>query len=405
MRDSSSGRRAAPTAVDRRSFVVGAGVVGAGATLGLLGARVPLASAAPAAAAATPANTTAARVSGEAMRLKLRHTWTTVMSSSDVRETILCRYQRDGLTGLGEGAPIKRYAESAQAALTKLASVKDLLEGGDPFRHQALFSELFRRVPGEFALKAALTAALTDWIGQRLGLPLHRYLGLDPDKTPLTTMSIGIDTPELTRRKVQEAADFPVLKIKVGLDSDEATIAAVRSVTKKPLRVDANEGWKSKEEALRKINWLADQGAELVEQPLPAEMQEDIRWLRGKARIPIFADEACLHPEDIPRIAGAYDGVNVKLDKCGGIWEALRMIHVARAHGLKVMIGCMISSSVAIAASAQLTPLVDYADLDGAYLIANDPYESMTVQKGRIILSDRPGLGLRPRAVTESLRP
>lgn len=396
MSDSSSGRRAAPTAVDRRSFIVGAA-----AGLGLVAARVPLASAAPAGQAAVFAT----RVSGEVLRLKLRHTWTTVMSSSDVRETILCRYQRDGLTGLGEGAPIKRYAESAQAALAKLAPAKELLESGDPFRHQALFAELFRRVPGEFALKAALTAALTDWIGQRLGLPLHRYLGLDPDKTPITTMSIGIDTPELTRRKVQEAADFPILKIKVGLDSDETTIAAVRSVTKKPLRVDANEGWKNKEEALRKINWLADQGAELVEQPLPAAMQEDIRWLRGKARIPIFADEACLHPEDIPRLAGAYDGVNVKLDKCGGIWEALRMIHVARAHGLKVMIGCMISSSVAMAAAAQLTPLVDYADLDGALLIANDPYESMTVQKGRIILSDRPGLGLRPRAGTEGIRP
>lgn len=401
MLDSSSGRRAAPLAVGRRSFVVGAG-----AALGLLGARLPIASAAPASpAATTPAAASATRVSGEVQRLKLRHTWTTVMSSSDFRETILCRYQRDGLTGLGEGAPIKRYAESAQAALTKLAPAKELLESGDPFRHQALFAELFRRVPGEFALKAALTAALTDWIGQRLGLPLHRYLGLDPDKTPLTTMSIGIDTPELTRRKVQEAADFPVLKVKVGLESDEATIAAVRSVTKKPLLVDANEGWKSKEEALRKINWLADEGAVLIEQPLPAAMQEDTRWLRGKARIPIFADEACLHPEDIPRLAAAYDGVNVKLDKCGGIWEALRMIHVARAHGLKVMIGCMISSSVAIAAAAQLTPLVDYADLDGAFLIANDSYESMTVQQGRIILSDRPGLGLRPRTVTGSLRP
>lgn len=367
----------------RRAFLAGA------ATL-LLGTAVRAAE--PRTAAAPPS------LHGEPLRLKLRHTWTTVMSSSDYRETLLCRYTRDGITGLGEGAPIKRYGESAQTGLAALESVRPLIEGADPFKHQALLQEVARRIPGEFAMKAALTAALMDWIGQRLGLPLYRYLGLDPAQAPLTTMSIGIDTPEVTRKKVQEAASFPVLKIKVGLESDEATIAAVRSVTKKPLRLDANEGWKSKEEALRKINWLADQGAELVEQPLPAAMLEEHRWLRGKARIPIFADESCLHPEDIPRIAGAYDGVNIKLDKCGGFWEALRMIHIARAHKLKVMLGCMISSSVAIAASAHLSPLVDYADLDGGLLIANDEYESMTVQGGKIVLPDRPGLGLRRRA-------
>jgi len=330
------------------------------------------------------------------MRLKLRHTWTTVMSSSDHRDTLLCRYAKDGLSGLGEGAPIPRYGESAAAALPLLAAVRSLIESGDPWRHQALLAELFRRVPGQFALKAAVTGAMADWLGQRLGLPLYRYLGLDPAQAPVTTMSIGIDTPELTRRKVQEAQDFPVLKIKVGLDSDEATINAVRSVTNKPLRVDANEGWKSKEVALQKINWLAEKGVEFIEQPLPAAMHDETRWLRGKARIPIFADEACCHPEDIPRLADAYDGVNIKLDKCGGIWEALRMIHTARAHGLKVMLGCMISSSVSIAAAAHLSPLVDFADLDGGLLIANDPYQSVTVEHGKLRLPDRPGLGLVP---------
>lgn len=339
-----------------------------------------------------------APLSGEVMRLKLRHTWTTVMSSSDTRDTILCRYRRDGVTGLGEGAPIQRYGESAAAALSVLAlpEVRGLFERGDPWQHQALLGELFGRVPGQFALKAAVAAALADWVGQRLGLPLYRYLGLDPEQAPITTMSIGIDTPELTRRKVQEAAAFPVLKIKVGLDSDEATIDAVRSVTSKPLRVDANEGWKSKEIALQKINWLAEKGVELIEQPLPAAMHDETRWLRGKARIPIFADEACLHLTDIPRLADAYDGINIKLDKCGGVFEALRMIHTARAHGLKVMLGCMISSSVAIAAAAHLSPLVDYADLDGGLLIANDPYRSVTVERGKLRLPNRPGLGLVP---------
>lgn len=382
----------APGGPTRRAFVTG--VAAAAAALGARG----LASAAPAAAGPVVAPTGAPRLGGEILRLKLRHTWTTVMSSSDYRETLLCRYTRDGVTGLGEGAPIKRYGEDARSGLRALESVRALVEAADPWKHQALLQEVARRVPGEYAFKSALTAALMDWIGQRLGLPLYRYLGLDPDKAPITTMSIGIDTPETTRKKVEEAASFPVLKIKVGLDSDEATIAAVRSVTKKPLRVDANEGWKSKEEALRKINWLADQGVELVEQPLPAAQLEEARWLRGKTKIPVFADEACLHPEDIPRLAEAFDGVNIKLDKCGGLWEALRMIHIARAHKLKVMLGCMIESSIAIAAAAHLSPLVDYADLDGGLLIANDAYESMTVKGGRILLSDRPGLGLRPRA-------
>jgi L-alanine-DL-glutamate epimerase-like enolase superfamily enzyme len=173
-------------------------------------------------------------------------------------------------------------------------------------------------------------------------------------------------------------------------------IASVRSATKKPLRVDANEGWKSKEEALAKINWLESQGVEFIEQPLPAAMIDDIRWLRGKVHMPIFADEACLHPKDIPALATAYDGVNIKIDKCGGMLEAYRMIQVARSLGLKVMLGCMISSSVAITAAAHLSPLVDYADLDGHLLISNDPFSGVRVEKGRLVLPDRPGLGLLP---------
>jgi len=192
---------------------------------------------------------------------------------------------------------------------------------------------------------------------------------------------------------VREAEPFPVLKIKVGLDTDEATIAAVRSVTAKPLRVDANEGWKDKEEAVRKINWLEKQGVEFIEQPMPAAMLEETRWVHSRVHIPIIADEACLHPADIPKLVGAYDGVNVKLDKCGGILEAWRMIQVARSLGLKTMLGCMISSSVSVTAAAHLSPLVDYADLDGNLLIANDPYSGVQVERGKLILPDRPGLG------------
>jgi L-alanine-DL-glutamate epimerase-like enolase superfamily enzyme len=234
-----------------------------------------------------------------------------------------------------------------------------------------------------------------DWIGQKLGVPLYRHFGLDPGDAPVTTFSIGIDTPETTRQKVREAEAFPVLKIKVGLDTDEATIEAVRSVTKKPLRVDANEGWKDREEAVRKINWLESQGVEFVEQPMPAAMIDDIRWVRGRVHIPIIADEACMHPADIPKLATAYDGVNIKLMKCGGMLEAFRMIEIAKSLGLKTMLGCMIESSIGVTAAAHLSPLVDYADLDGNLLIANDPYSGVKVVNGKLILPDRPGLGLK----------
>jgi L-Ala-D/L-Glu epimerase len=234
-----------------------------------------------------------------------------------------------------------------------------------------------------------------DWIGKKLNVPLCRYFGLDPAQAPVTTFSIGIDTPEITKQKTLEAADFPVLKVKVGLKSDEQTIEAIRSVTKKPLRVDANEGWTDKEEAIRKINWLETQGVEFIEQPMPAHMFDDIKYVRSKVHLPIFADEACTDAASIPKLREAYDGVNVKLDKSGGILEAHRWIKMARAMNMKVMLGCMVSSSCTCTAAAHLSPLVDYADLDGNLLIANDPYSGLKVEKGRIILPDGPGLGLK----------
>ena len=197
--------------------------------------------------------------------------------------------------------------------------------------------------------------------------------------------------------KVKEAVDFPVLKIKVGRDNDEALLAAVREVTDRPLRVDANEGWRDKEVAIRKIRWLQGLGVELIEQPLPAAMIEETAWLRQRADIPIIADEAVKCAGDIPGLAGAYDGINIKLMKAGGIQEAIHMIHVARALGLKVMLGCMIESSLGISAAAHLTPLVDYADLDGNLLISNDPFLGATVEHGKLILNDRPGLGISER--------
>lgn len=329
-------------------------------------------------------------------RLKLRHTWTTTMSSSEFRDTIAVRLTSDGVTGIGEGAPIVRYHESAEEGKKALEAILPLLQTADPWRFEKVMAGVSQNMPSQFAAKAALDIALMDWAGKKANVPLYRLFGLDAGDTPITTFSIGIDTPENTRRKVVEAEPFPVLKIKVGLNTDEATIAAVRSVTKKPLRVDANEGWKDKEEAVRKINWLESQGVEFVEQPMPAEMIEETRWVRSHVHLPIIADEAAVNAHAIPKLVDAYDGVNVKLDKCGGIQPALRMIYVAKSLGMKTMLGCMVSSSVSVTAAAHLSPLVDYADLDGNLLIANDPYSGVVVNKGKLILPDGPGLGIKP---------
>ncbi len=344
----------------------------------------------------------AAQVSGgtkfetQIRRLKTRHTWTTTMSSSEFRDTLFVNLTRDGITGTGEGAPIVRYHEEAESGQKALETVRQFVTEANPWQYAKVMDQLSHRIQGQFAAKAAVDIALLDWVGQKLNVPLYKFLGLDAKDAPITTFSIGIDTPEITKQKVREAEQYPVLKIKVGLSTDEPTIEAVRSATKKPLRVDANEGWKDKEEAVRKINWLESQGVEFIEQPMPAEMLEETRWVRSKVHMPIIADEACLNVAAIPKLLDAYDGVNVKLDKCGGIQQALRMIQIAKSLGMKTMLGCMVSSSVSVTAAAHLSPLVDYADLDGNLLIANDPYTGVKVQQGKLILPDGPGLGLKP---------
>jgi len=371
--------------VNRREWLKTTGGLGAGCVFAKWGTF-----------AAQAAETAGCVWEASIVRLRLRHTWTTTMSSSEYRDTLHVRLTSDGVVGLGEGAPIVRYHENAEDGKKALAAILPSLQAANPWYSEKTMAEVSQQMPGQFAAKAALDIALMDWAGKKMNVPLYRLLGLDPADAPITTFSIGIDNPETTRQKVMEAEPFPVLKIKVGLDTDEATIAAVRSATKKPLRVDANEGWKDKEEAVRKINWLETQGVEFIEQPMPADMIEETRWVRSRVHLPIIADEAAVNARAIPKLVGAYDGVNVKLDKCGGIQEALRMIYVARALGMKTMLGCMVSSSVSVTAAAHLSPLVDYADLDGNLLVANDPYRGVTVEKGKLILPDGPGLGVKP---------
>jgi L-alanine-DL-glutamate epimerase-like enolase superfamily enzyme len=331
------------------------------------------------------------------MRLDLVNTWTTVMSSSTFRETLGVSVVSGGITGVGEGAPIVRYNESAAQGIEIVNGLREVFAGADPSQYVKLLDRMFAKVDGSWATKAAIDIALHDWAAKRLGVPLWKMWGLDRNDAPLTTFSIGIDTAEVIRRKVREAAAYPVLKIKVGLANDEEVMEAVRAETKKPLRLDANEGWKTVDEAVRKIKWLEKQGVEFIEQPLPASMLSEIGEVRKRVDLPIFADECCLHPEDIPRIAPYFDGVNIKVDKAGGLHQAMRMIEMARALKLKVMVGCMVSSSLAITAAAQLSPLIDYADLDGNLLIKNDPYEGVKVVSGKLVLPERPGVGVVAR--------
>jgi L-alanine-DL-glutamate epimerase-like enolase superfamily enzyme len=378
--------------MNRRDWLKTAGAATAGAFLPVLDVQAQTAGRAAARQAAGTG-----RLETEIVRLNLRHTWTTTMSSSEYRDVIYARFTRGGVTGVGEGAPIVRYKEDAKSAQAMLEKVRELVESGDPRHFDKLMARVFKQVPGEHAGKAALDIALLDWAAKSMSVPLYRLFGLDPADAAVTTMSVGVDTPEMTRQKVEEAADFPVLKIKMGIGKDDATLQAIRAVTNKPLRVDANEGWKTKEEAVEKINWLEKHGVQFVEQPLRADMIEETKWVRSRVHLPIIADEACTDATMIPRLAEAYDGLNVKLDKAGGVLEAYRWISIARALGMKTMLGCMVSSSVSVTAAAHLSPLVDYADLDGNLLVANDPYVGVKVQKGKLLLPTAPGLGVRKR--------
>jgi L-Ala-D/L-Glu epimerase len=325
------------------------------------------------------------------MSLRLRHTFRIARGASDVRDNLLVEIEEDGLVGRGEAAPIKRYREDQESAARAVTEMAGRLHGTHAFADAARRAA----VPGQSSAETAVDVALHDLAAQRCGVPLYEMLGLDPGRTPVTSFTIGLDTPEVVVQKVREASDYKVLKVKMGSDDDREVLQAVRDATGCTLRVDANEGW-TPEGALERLEWLARMGVELVEQPLPAAQIDEMRELRRRSPLPLYADESVHRAEDIPKLAQAFDGINIKLMKCGGIGEALRMIAVARAHGMKVMIGCMIESAVAITAAAHLSPLVDVADLDGNLLLAHDPFVGVTIEDGRLVLPTTPGLGVRP---------
>lgn len=335
------------------------------------------------------------------VELRLRHTFRLSRGASDTRRNLLIELEDGGLVGLGEAAPIARYAQDADSAARAAETMAPQL--GDPSRFDGLAARA--AVAGQSAAEAAVDMALYDLLGKRLGAPLWSILGLDPRRAAKTSFTIGIDTPEAVVAKVAEASEFEVLKVKLGGPDDRAMLQAIRDSTTQRLRVDINEGWTGldTDQAAARVEWLAGLGVEMLEQPFPAGEIEATRALRRRTRLPIFADESVHRAAELPRLAGAFDGVNIKLMKCGGIGEALRMIAAGRALGLKLMLGCMVETSLAITAAAQIAPLVDEADLDGALLISNDPYRGAIFRGGEIALPDGPGLGVEARPAEDVL--
>ena len=326
--------------------------------------------------------------------LKLRHVFTVATYSRTTTPDVQVEIDYDGITGYGE-ASMPQYLGQTVASVTAFLQKVDLEQFDDPFRLEDILSYVDSLSPGDTAAKAAIDIALHDLTGKLLGAPWFKIWGLNKTKAPSTTFTIGIDTADAVRQKTKECADrFNILKVKLGRDNDKEMIETIRSVTNLPIAVDVNQGWKDKQKAIDMIHWLKEKGIVMVEQPMPKEMKDDIAWITEQSPLPIFADESIQRLKDIKDVQGAYSGINIKLMKCTGMREAWKMLNYARAIGMKVMIGCMTETSCAVSAAAQLSPAVDFADLDGNLLISNDRFKGMEVVKGKITLPERPGIGL-----------
>ena len=328
------------------------------------------------------------------LELPLVHPFKIARAEESIARSAIVRVEADGVSGVGEATPIERYGESVESVVAYFATHR--LAADDPYRLETL---LHPGVPA--AARAGLDIALHDLIGKQLGKPLYALLGLDPAQTPVTSFTIGIADPATTLRKLAEVSDHPILKIKLGIGTPSEqveTIASIRARYRGTLRIDANEGW-DVETAITILRELERYEIELCEQPVPAGHPEQLRAIRERVRIPIVVDEDALVANDLPALYGCVDGINVKLAKSGGIRGALMMIHTARAMGLKIMLGCMVESAIAATAAAHLSPLVDWADIDGPFLTAADPFAGVTYERGKLVLPDAPGLGVRMRTL------
>lgn len=325
--------------------------------------------------------------------LQLRHVFTVATNSRTTTPVVLTSIEYDGVTGFGEASMPPYLGESHESVLNFLSKV-DLEQFTDPFLIEDILAYVEGVMPGNYAAKASIDIALHDLTGKLFGQPWFRLWGLDPGKAPVTSFTIGIDTADVVREKTLEASAFRQLKIKMGRDNDKEMIDVVRSVTDVPVFVDVNQGWKDRNYALEMANYLSERGTLFIEQPMPKEQVEDIAWLTERSPLPIVADEALQTVSQLLGMKGIYNGINIKLMKCGGMHSAYKMITMARQMDMKILIGCMTETSCAVSAAAQLSPLVDWADLDGNLLISNDIYDGMTVVDGKIVLPDRPGIGI-----------
>ena len=374
--------------MDRRKFLVGAG-------LGIMAATAPISLSAM--GAATKKTTKSGRMTLKFVpfELKLRHAFNLAKFSRTSTPGVQVKIEYEGIVGYGEASMPPYLGESIET-VTKFLSKVDLSQFNDPFKIEEILAYVDAIEPENRAAKASVDIALHDLVGKLIGQPWYKIWGLSIDKIPQSSFTIGIDTPEVVKQKIKEADDYKVIKIKLGLDNDKEMIDIIRQCTDRPICVDANRGWKTKEQAMEIIEYLADKNCLFIEQPMMEECLDDTAWIRERSPIPIIADEAFHRLPDIVKLKDYYDGINIKLMKSTGMGEAYKMVTLARAFGMKIMCGCMTETSCAIAAAAQLSPLIDWTDLDGNVLIADDIFSGVKVIDGRVTPSDAPGIGVTP---------
>ncbi len=336
------------------------------------------------------------RLTHRPLLLALRHPFRLALGMRTHTNAVLTELRWDDQIGYGEAAMPPYYGETQATATEFLDRAAAVLKNKSyPFDLPALMAEIGALAPGNHAAKAAVDLALHDLWGKMENQPVWQLLGgIDPAQMPRTSFTIGMDTPEVLRRKVAEAAGFQILKIKLGSDDDRAIIRTIREVSDLPIYADVNQGWTDRAAALDLIHWLAEQNVQLIEQPTPKDDLESAAWLTARSPLPIIADESFQRLADLDRVAESFHGLNIKLMKCTGLSEGYQIAVEARRRGLKILVGCMTETSCGIRAAAQIAPLCDYADLDGCWLISNNPYREPTLNDGKIRLGEAAGLGL-----------
>lgn len=334
-------------------------------------------------------------LSFEPYELKLRHSFNLAKYSRTTTPDVQVRLEYDGLVAYGEASMPPYLGESVES-VTSFLSKLNLSQFTDPFRIEDIHDYMESVAQHNRAAKASVDIALHDLLGKIMGQPWYKIWGLNPDNAPDTSFTIGIDKADVVRKKVDEASPYNVLKVKMGLDNDKELVEIIREKTDRPICVDANQGWDDKEKALEMCYWLAERNCLFVEQPMPKEKIDETAWLRERSPLPIIADEFLQRLPDVRRASQAYDGINIKLMKSTGMHEAYKMAVLAKSLGMKVMLGCMTETSCAVTAAAQLAPMVDWADLDGNLLIANDKFDGIKIVQGKVTIPDRPGIGVIP---------